>query len=129
LFAGGRNGNASFDTVDIYSDLTPTPILSGYFTGQPGGTIAVTVINSGDADFPAAAAVALYASPDRTLPGAILLGRATLPTLLAAGASVQVDVPTTIPADAPPGDYHLLAAAGPSNNLTPIAAQSQTFTI
>src|SRR5262249_2643734 len=108
---------------------TPNPVLSGYLTGQVGSTVTVTVNNTGDADLPPGATVAIYASKDRTLRHAIHLGKTTLTTPLAAGASVQVDVPTTIPAGASPGEYHLLAAAGPAKHLTPIAAQSATFAI
>lgn len=129
LFAGGNDIATLLDvnTVDIYTDLTPTPILSGSFTGHAGGNVTVTVNNTGDADLPADATVAVYASKDRTLRHAIELGRITLAQPLAAGDSATVTVSTTIPTTLHAGNYHLLSAAGTGLTLTPLAAQAATF--
>jgi hypothetical protein len=118
---------ASDATGHVYTDLAPTPVLCGYLTGQPGGVVSVTLQDSGDAALAPGATVAVYASKDRTLARALLLGSTTLPTSLPAGESVQVNVATTIPAGADLSNFHLLAAAGPSQHLTPIAAHATTI--
>jgi hypothetical protein len=88
------------------------------------------VINTGDADLPAGYTVQLYASPDRTLNGSILVGSLGVSSPLAAGASSPFKVRTVIPAGTPGGIYHLLAAVqDAAGNITPIAAEDATFRI
>jgi hypothetical protein len=138
LFAGGTTGDniiagppiSTFDLVDNYTDLSPSPVLSGGLTGTPGHRDQVTVINTGDAALPAGYTIQLYATPDRTLGGAILLGSRTVSSSLAAGASSPFNIRTVIPKDMPAGSYHLLAAVQDScGNITPIAVEDGTFRV
>ena len=90
----------------------------------------MTVINTGDADLAGPYSINLYASTDRTLTGAILVGSRVLTSPLAAGASATFSFRTIQPKDLPAGTYHLLAAvADGSGHLTPIAAEDSTFRI
>ena len=91
----------------------------------------VTLINTGDADLPADATLALYASPSRTLePASVLLGQVTLPQPLAAGSSISVSIPASLKSLSP-GQYHLLAAVDDHSGSapTPIASQAEPFTV
>jgi hypothetical protein len=136
VFAGGDiditvSSFHPLDIVDIFTDTAPTSMLSGGIAGRPRGLATVTVFNTGDAPHPAGSTVTVYASPDRTLTGAVPLGQITLTDALPAGSSTQVKLKTSIPATLAPGTYHLLAAvddhSGPAP--TPIAAQARTFTV
>jgi hypothetical protein len=138
IFGGGVNPSRGtslqesvtpVDNVDIYTDLHPAPVLSGELAERQKRTVAIN--NAGDADLPAGATVALYASPSRTLePASVLIGQTTLTSPLAAGSSIQVSIPTSLKSLAP-GQYHLVAAvddhSGPAP--TPIASEPGTFTI
>jgi hypothetical protein len=132
LFAGGdasASDNSDVATVDIFTDLAPTPVVTGYLTGRAGGTVSVTLYNTGDATLPAGGTLGVYASAGRTLRHAIPLGRFNLSDPLGAGASVQISVPTNVPTNLPKGDYHLLAALQEGHKLTPIAATAETFSV
>ena len=142
LFAGGiinkvpwfaplppdRGPEQRFNTVDIFTDLSPSPVLSGGLTGHIGSRDSVTVINTGDADLAPGYTIQLYATTDRTLNGAILVGSRTVQSPLAAGASSPIRVRTVLPKGAPAGTYHLLAAVRDAGgNITPIAIEEETF--
>jgi hypothetical protein len=137
LFAGGNGGYItagrpfpSVDFVDNYTDLSPSPVLSGEMTGAANSRNIVTVLNTGDAALPAGYTIQLYATTDRTLGGAILLGSRTVSSSLAAGASSPFNIRTVIPKDMPAGSYHLLAAVQDSSgNITPIAAEEGVFSV
>ena len=135
VFAGGslspREGLiAPLDTVDIFTDTAPSAVLSGGLTGGIGHRDTVTVINSGDADLAGPYSINLYASTDRTLTGAILVGSRGVTSPLLAGASATFGVRTIQPKDLPAGTYHLLAAVrDAAGNITPIAAEDSTFRI
>jgi hypothetical protein len=131
IFAGGDLPSGPPDSsaaVDVFTDTSTSPVLSGSLTGKPGRNASVIAFNTGDADLAAGYTVKLYASADRTLNGATLLGSTTVQSPLAAGSSAQVSVPSKLPAGIAPGSYHLLAAVADSDgNLTPIAAEDATF--
>jgi hypothetical protein len=133
IFAGGSVGQSEAivpsDTVDIFTDTAPSAVLAGNLRGKAGHKESVTVFNTGDADLAGGYSVEVYASADRTLAGAILLGSVTVQSTLAAGSSAQVGVPTTLLKSTPPGTYHLLAAVATNGNVTPIAAEGATFTV
>jgi hypothetical protein len=136
IFAGGGTGfliepNHTFEqTVDIFTDTSPAPALSGSINGKARRARTVEVFNTGDADLPAGAVVSLYASSDRMLnDGAALLGQASLTQALAPGASIKVGVHSVLPKNLPAGQYHLVAAVDVGGVLTPIASQAQTFRV
>lgn len=132
IFAGGmeHSGGNSVDTVDIFTDNSPTPILSGSLSGGIGRRDRVTVINTGDADLTNTYSVNLYASSDRTLTGAILVGSRGVTPTLAVGSSATFNIRTIKPKNLPAGTYHLLAAVADSaGNLSPIAAGDATFRV
>jgi hypothetical protein len=132
LFGGGEDGLFHpDDAVDLYTDASPAAAISGALPATARRRPAVTVFNTGDADLPAGATGALYASPSRTLEAAsVLIGQTTLASPLAAGSSIQVRIPTHLKSLAP-GQYHLVAAVDDHSGSapTPIASQAQTFTI
>src|SRR5258706_6493828 len=72
LFAGGRWGDpvnpgaVALDNVDVYTDLNPTPMLSGGIVPGKKGKVAVTVYNTGDADLSGPSTVKIYACPRRS---------------------------------------------------------------
>ena len=136
IFAGGRAAApdvGSFrpvNTVDIFTDTAPSTVLSGGLTGNIGHRDQVTIINTGDADLARPYGIQLYASLDRTLNGAILVGTRGVTTPLPAGASATFGVRTILPKDTPAGTYHLLAAISDgAGHLTPIAAEDATFRV
>ena len=76
IFAGGGNegtGGGPTGAVDIYTDTLPAPVLSGILSGGAGGIASVTLRNSGDAALADTYSINIYASPARTLRGAVLL--------------------------------------------------------
>ena len=132
LFAGGSVGHDPnlLKTVDIFTDTFPSPVLSGGLTGNIGHRNQVTIINTGDADLAGPYGIQLYASLDRTLNGAILIGTRGVTAPLPAGASATFGVRTILPKDTPAGTYHLLAAISDgTGHLTPIAAEDATFRV
>jgi hypothetical protein len=134
ILAGGLQPvgqiNQTQSAVDVYTDTTPSSVLSGGLTGTPGHRDKLTLLNTGDAALPAGYTVQLYATPDRTLGGAILLGSRTVSSSLAAGASSPFNIRTVIPKNTPAGSYHLLAAVQDSSgNITPIAAEDGVFSV
>ena len=137
LFAGGAIDPAPVgleftpqSAVDIYTDSAPAPVLSGGLTGAIGHRDKVVVLNTGDADLASGYTVQLYASTDRTLNGAILVGTKNASSSLAAGASFAFNVRTRIPRGTLAGKYYLLAAVKDSaGNITPIAAKESVFRV
>jgi hypothetical protein len=132
IFAGGETSYlVPTAAVDIFTDKKPTAVLSGTISGTAGGDLTITVTNTGDADLRAGATVTVYAARGRALHRTTPLGRVTLDQPLAAGDSLSVTVPTAIPRGLAAGDYRLLAAVKRSSRegSTPIAAQSETFTV
>lgn len=133
VFGGGVSGvphPVLYDNVDIYTDAQPAAVLSGAVTGSIGHHDHVTVINSGDADLTAGYTVQLYASTDRTLHGAILVGSMAVSSTLTAGTTSLFNIRTRIPRGAPAGKYHLLAAVkDTAGNITPIAAEESVFRV
>ncbi len=137
LFAGGAvdiiGPTQAFtpqSAVDIFTDTAPSPVLSGGLTGNIGHRNQVTIINTGDAALAGPYGIRLYASLDRTLNGAILVGTRGVTTPLPAGSSATFGVRTILPKDTPAGTYHLLAAISDgTGHLTPIAAEDATFRV
>lgn len=132
IFAGGMEhiGGNSVNAVDIFTDNTPIPVLSGGLSGNMGHRARVTVFNTGDADLTNTYSVNLYASTDRTLTGAVLVGSRGVISTLATGSSATFNIRTIKPKDLPAGKYHLLAAiADSAGNLTPITAEDSTFRV
>ena len=131
LFAGGATDlTHAVNTVDIFTDTSPSPVLSGGLTGNIGHRDQVTIINTGDADLAGPYGIQLYASLDRTLNGAILVGTRGVTTPLPAGASATFGVRTILPKDTPAGTYHLLATISDgTGHLTPIAAEDATIRV
>jgi hypothetical protein len=131
MFGGGQGGYLqSGSMVDIFTDTSPSEVLSGDLSGKPGRKTSVTVFNTGDADLTGGYSVNVYASTDRTLSSAMLLGSVTVERGLAAGSSAQMSVSTKLPANLAAGSYHLLAAvADGQGNLTPIAAEDAVFKV
>ena len=134
LFAGGSISDTQAivptDAVDIFTDTNPTAVLSGRLTGGIGHRDMVTVVNTGDADLAGPYSINLYASTDRTLTGALLVGSRVVGVPLAIGASATFGIRTIPPKDLPAGTYHLLAAVrDAAGNITPIAAEDSTFRI
>lgn len=118
------------DTVDIFTDQNPSPVLAGGVAGNIGHRAHVTVINTGDADLAGGYTVQLYASTDRTLTDAILVGNMAVSSSLTAGASSTFNFKTKIPTNTPAGTYHLLAAIrDTAGNITPIAAEEAIFRV
>src|SRR5207302_5270723 len=119
IFAGGDvNYGGVVDTVDVYTDTAPTPVLSGTITAHRG-TATVTVTNTGDADYGGPYAVQVYAAPPHRLKEAVLLGSVTLDRHLAAGASVRVAVPLSVPDGVAAGTYHYVAAVARASDPAP----------
>jgi hypothetical protein len=130
IFVRGAGVNEESNLANLYRDTNPAPVLSGGLAGGPGAFDTITVINTGDADLVAPYTVSLYASKDRTLTGAILVGDVAATAPLAARASSQFSVTSVIPKGTPAGVYHLLAAVKDSSgSVTPIAAEDATFSI
>ena len=133
IFAGGGNegtGGGPTGAVDIYTDTLPAPVLSGILSGGAGGIASVTLRNSGDAALADTYSINIYASPARTLRGAVLLSGVTVASPLAAGGSVQVTLPTGLPATTPAGSYHILAAvAESSGRITSVAVADAVFRV
>jgi hypothetical protein len=125
FFAGGAGRDRT--ALDIF---TLSPDITASLSGKPGGKVATTVQSTGDAALPAGTTISLYASPDRTLTGATLIGSATLPSGLAAQASTKLSIPTSL-ASVPAGKYHLIAAADDDTGQGPvvIASQAKAFTV
>ena len=139
IFAGGSTQRipaglvpdyTAQSAVDIFTDTHPSAVLSGDVNGKISHTVQVKVINSGDANLDAGYTVQLYASSDRTLNNAILVGNRKLSSPLAAGSSSRVNIQTKIPKGAAAGVYYLLAAIkDPTGNITPIAVEDATFRV
>ena len=84
----------------------------------------------GHADLTGPYTIQLYATTDRTLNGAILVGSLNVASPLTAGASSPFVVRSVIPKGAPAGTYHLLAAVrDAAGHVTPIAAEDTTLRI
>jgi hypothetical protein len=133
IFAGGGTGTnlvGPSAAVDIYTDTAPTAVLSADLTGNFGGRDKITVINTGDADLSGQYTIKLYASADRTLNGAILVGTRDVASPIAAGASSPFIVRSVVPVGAPAGTYHLLATVTDSTgHETPVAAEDAVLTV
>ena len=138
IFAGGDSTaltpdnptSAPLTTVNIFTDLMPAAVLSGDMSGNIGSRDNLTIYNTGDADLTGPYGIRLYASLDRTLNGAILVGTRGVTAPLPAGASATFGVRTILPKDTPAGTYHLLAAISDgAGHLTPIAAEDATFRV
>jgi hypothetical protein len=129
IFAGDDLGYT--DAIDLYTDTAPVPVLAGTISGQGGGMVTIHISNTGDADLPAGPTVTVYASRGHTLRHAVSIGQVTLTQALAAGHTTSVTVPTTVPTRLGAGSYRLMAAIDDHSGSapTPIAAQSQTFTV
>ena len=126
----GTHASPNDNLVDNYTDLSPSPVLSGGLSGRIGQPDQVTVSNTGDADLTGGYTIQLYASRDRTLGGAILVGSANVTSPLVAGTSSPFSIGTVIPQGTPHGQYHLLAAVRDSaGKITPIAAEQGIFSV
>lgn len=111
-------------SVDIYTDTSPQPVLSGTLAGTVGQPVAVTVRNTGDSPLRGGFSVRLYESPDRTLKHAVLVGRLNVKSPLAAGTFSDFMIPTAISSRIRSGNRHLLAAVEDARGkITPIAAE------
>jgi hypothetical protein len=118
------------DVANFYRDSVPSPVLSGGITGNAGKMDTVTVINTGDAELRGPYTIQLYATTERTLNGAILVGSLDVASALAAGATLPFNIASVIPTGTPIGQYQLLVAVKDSSgSVTPIAAEDATFSI
>ena len=127
--AGGLNENhQNSNVVDLYKDLTPSAAVSGSIVGTAGGDDFITLTNSGDAAQNNTYTIQLYASVDRTLNGAILIGSRKLGGSLRPGKSVTHEVRSRLPKGVALGSYHLLASIRDGlGNVTPVAIEDSTF--
>ena len=132
IFAGGvkRDFNDS-DVVDLYTVASAAkPILNGSVALPHHGNVAVTLSNSGTGPLTAPYSVAVYASKTRTLGrGAVFLGKIDVRPSLDAGQTTLISAPFSIPKNAAPGKYHLIALAGPRHQLAQIASTRRTIPI
>jgi hypothetical protein len=87
-------------------------------------------LNSGNGDLNGPYEANVYASTTRSLDSSsILLGSIKEKRSLPAGASITADIPLTIPAGTPSGQYHLILAAGPRHGVAFVSSQRRTFAI
>ena len=121
---------AGGNTIDTYTDTTPSAALSGALNGHIASRDSVTIFNTGDADLAAGYTVQLYASSNRTLTGAILVGSLNVQSPLAALSTASFHLQSKMPDSAAAGNYHLLAVVkDATGKVTPIAAEVETFRI
>lgn len=122
----GLTGN-----VDIFTDTTPVPVLSGGLNGTAGHRVTVQIFNTGDAPLASGAVVKIYATQVRgVIDGtSTLIGNQTLAQPLAATANKTLGIRTVIPGSVAGGTYYLTAAVDDGSMITPIAASDATFMV
>jgi hypothetical protein len=131
VFAGGEVDYLSaVNAVDTFTDETPSAVMAGGVAGRSHGHAMVILSNTGDAAYAGNYTVQVYAIPPRQYHGAVLLGSQAISNPLAAGDSIRLSVPLSLPANMPAGTYHLVAMAKASDGtLTPFAGGTATFTV
>ena len=140
LLAGGTNGPLpgggiveTYNNIDVFTDLSPVPVLSGSISGSPGKTITTQIFNTGDAPLAAGANVKIYATAVRGVIDAssALLGNHILAQPFAAADNKTLHIRTAIPSNLAGGKYFLLAAVDDSSTgqtvTTPIASSDVAY--
>jgi hypothetical protein len=129
IFAFGTAfGGLSGVKPELFTDTAPASLFTGSLTGKPGEKAKLTIFNTGDADLTGPYTVEVYASTDRTLKGAIPLGKLRVNGPLAAGASVSLQIPTALPRLPRGGNFYLLAAVVEgTGRRTAVAASAAAF--
>lgn len=113
---------------DLFTDTNPSPLYTGSLSGHANGQANLTLFNTGDAGLTGPYTIEVYASADRTLKGAIPLGKLHVDTPLAAGASVSLQIPTAMPRSARHGAFFLLAVVvDGTGRRTAVAASATAF--
>jgi hypothetical protein len=121
---------ADSSQVQILTDTTPSASLSGIVATNGHRTADVTLVNSGDAPLKRGFWVNIYASTKSMLHShAILLGRAKIHQSLAAGASLELQVPLSIPAGTAAGSYRVLGAVSVAGQATQFATGQEPLTV
>ena len=129
LLGGGTKAPST--SIDIFTDTTPTAVLSGGLTGRPGHTVTVQLFNTGDAPLVSGAVVKLYATQSRGMidGSSILLGSKPTTSALAASDNRTLRVSTKIPGTMAGGSYYLVAAVDDGKTVTPIASSETSYKI
>ena len=129
LLGGGTKAPST--SIDIFTDTTPTAVLSGGLTGSPGHTVTVQLFNTGDAPLASRATLKIYATLTRgVIDGtSTLLGTQSLRTPLAATDNRTLRLRTTLPGTLSAGDYYLVAAVDDGRTVTPVASADTPFKV
>jgi hypothetical protein len=130
----GERLGASY-RIDLAQAHTPTtatdntrPNVYGRLAGRAGGTVVLSLKNTGDAALPAGTTVSIYASASAAeLDRPVLVGQTRTKQAIGPRSSGQVSVPISLKPLAP-GMYHLVATTQ-AEGLFPVAAQQSTFVI
>jgi hypothetical protein len=127
IFAGGVSDSRDSAVVDLFKDTHPTVELSGAMA-RTGNSVAVRIINSGDATLKGLFHVQVYATSGGH--GSVKVGDIAVTQPLAADQSLRVAIPLSFAEVVSSGKYHLVAAISYSDHMTSIAslASAQSLT-